>query len=135
MIFLVNILFLTHSILPHHHHNGIPHFEFSFSSESNHVHHHNNACCPCKSNSEEGTCSMDKDIDVIVLSDDEDCHCVSCYLSHEHPGMLLQAILLIFDYEVNLSDDTRNLKEPPYLISYQSVNAGLGLGLRAPPVI
>lgn len=133
LIFTVNILFLGHAVIPHHHHEGIPHFVFSISE-----HHHDtddSDCCCAHSHSsheKDDTCQLEKDIDVITESE-KDYHSLICCDSNNHPD-LYQAILLSFSFNQYLLDEDDKVTNLPYLINYSSVDASQIHGLRAPPV-
>lgn len=136
LIFTVNILFLTHALLPHHHHNGIPHL--SFSVEKHHAHQGEDGCC-CPSETENSCdqdCAFDKDLDVIAPTDDENHIGLLCCSSHTPDPMLLQAVLFSLLYDFSLPDMEYRLRTvPPYLISYQNEYRSRTLGLRAPPCV
>jgi hypothetical protein len=131
---MANMLLLAHNIVPHHHHNGLPHFAWSVP------HHHSAEDCECHGSCchhENGeTCLFDQVIDVISETKD-DCSCLLSASSHHHhhPEMLLQAILLTFTYDLSPASEESSGKTPPYLISYHFDYAGSGLGLRAPPMV
>jgi hypothetical protein len=125
-IFTANILLLAHSIIPHHHHNGIPHFEWLASHSEDECHN----CCHHENGE---TCLFEQNIDA-VCETKEDCACILCDSHDYHQGMLLQAVLLTYTYDFSSVRENFSLKEPPYLISYHFDYAGSGLGLRAPPM-
>jgi hypothetical protein len=131
LMFIANILLLAHSVIPHHHHNGIPHFEWFTSTE-----HHSDGdgeCHDCCCHHENGgTCPFEQSIDAVYETKD-DCSNVLCAVHNHHPGMLLQAILGTDPYDFSLAPENISPKEPPYLISYHCDYAGSGTGLRAPP--
>jgi len=137
LIFTVNILFLTHAVVPHHHHNGIPHFT-SLEIE-NHAQHEEHCCCPLDDNDEhqhsnEGSCQLEQDINAIRVTGKEDCHCLVCCCNlHNHSDLLLQATLLYFNPDFSFWEIDEKRQQPPYLINYHSIYASSALGLRAPP--
>lgn len=132
LVFTVNLLFLTHAVLPHHHHEGIPHFLFMQDHEHQHEHSADDCCCtPDNCNDD---CALDQEIDVIHETKDEDTHCLLCSDSHDHTDFLLQAVLL-YIYDFSLPDNEKEVRPPHYLISYHYDHAAQGIGLRAPPVI
>jgi hypothetical protein len=124
LILVVNIFLLTNVVMLHHHHNGIPYF--SLFEKAQHDSAEN-----CSKN--EVTCQLDQNVDVIYRIE-EDCHCFFCCLVHDHDNVLLQAILFYFTSDLTLPDAKQLLRQPPYLISYHSIVATSGRGLRAPPV-
>ncbi|MDR3338586.1 MAG: hypothetical protein LBT25_00575 [Candidatus Symbiothrix sp.] len=128
LIIAANILLLAYSVLPHHHHEGIPHFTSHHADAKADCH----SCCCHHGTSE--TCLFEQKIDVLYETKD-DCACLICATHHHypHPGILLQAVLLTFTYNFSLIWEESPLKEPPYLISYRFKSANAGLGLRAPP--
>ncbi|MDR3338670.1 MAG: hypothetical protein LBT25_01000 [Candidatus Symbiothrix sp.] len=125
-IFTANIFLLAHNIVPHHHHDGIPHFVFSDCCS----HHHDDDCC---NHGENGACLFEQNIDAVYENGKEDCDCASC-TALQHSGMLLQAVLLTFTYDFSLVRETDFSLDPPYLINYYSDYLNQGLGLRAPPI-
>jgi hypothetical protein len=128
LIFTVNILFLTHTVLPHHHHDkGVPHF----TMESQHSPVHNDCCCPEEKGDEEA-CQLFQPIEV-VYETDENCHCLLCCASHDHAAVLLQAVLLTFTYDFTAPERDELLRQSPYLNFYQSIFICRIFGLRAPP--
>jgi hypothetical protein len=128
LIFTANILLLAYSVLPHHHHEGIPHFIAHHADTAADCH---SCCCRHDTN---GTCLFEQKIDILYEAKD-DCTCLICasHLHHPHTGMLLQAVLLTFTYDFSLIWAESPLKAPPCLISYRFDYANTGLGLRAPP--
>ncbi|MCC8146821.1 MAG: hypothetical protein LIO93_10395 [Bacteroidales bacterium] len=137
LIFTVNILFLSHAVISHHHHDGMPHFIFLNTEHADHqVPSGNNDCCCTHDSSkkEEGNCQLDKNIDV-VCETEKDYHSITCCNSPDHSGLLYQAILLYYSFNLSVFDDNDQNKIPPYLISYSSVDVNLIHGLRAPPVV
>jgi hypothetical protein len=130
LIFAANILLLAHSVVPHHHHNGIPHFVWFDSSHSEGSGECNDCCC----HHEHGeTCLFEQSIDVVYETKD-DCSHALCALHNHHPEMLLQAVLFTYTYDFSLVREKLPLQEPPYLINYCFDYAGSGIGLRAPPM-
>ncbi|MDR1633168.1 MAG: hypothetical protein LBR97_09915 [Dysgonamonadaceae bacterium] len=127
LIFIANLFLLVCSIIPHHHHQEMPHF-VSFE-----MCQHDNAD-DSRHNQEEGpTCLLEQDIDAVYKHSEEKCQDASCVL--HHPEMFLQAaVFSILGYDFSLVRETVTLLEPPYLISYLCDFAGYGQGLRAPPV-
>ncbi|MDL2223445.1 hypothetical protein LJB98_05040 [Bacteroidales bacterium OttesenSCG-928-M11] len=131
---MVNFLFLTHALLPHHHHDGLPHFIFSDhhnTLESN----HQDCCCSDEPKSCEDSCALDSDIDVIV-SDEEDSYALShCTDKNCSCELYLQAILFTFIYDFAEPDKTDLLRQAPYLISTYQEYVNQSFGLRAPPIV
>ncbi|MDL2243452.1 hypothetical protein LJB84_01230 [Bacteroidales bacterium OttesenSCG-928-J19] len=134
LIVTVNILFLTHAILPHHHHEGIPHLTFSVTHHDHHA-GETGCCCPEKKGSPcDASCALDGDIDVVVPTDEEDQHGPQICTLHHHDHQLLQALLLPLLYDFTLPTAQHRLRTaPPYLINYISDFQVRSLGLRAPP--
>lgn len=129
LIFLANLLLLVHTVVPHHHHLGVPHFVLF----ETHFHDSKDNDCCCK-HGDGKTCVFEQNIDAIYEQSDENCSCASCVL--HHPEMFLQiAVYAVFIYDFSLVRKTVTFLEPPYLISYYCDYAGSGLGLRAPPVL
>ncbi|MDR0683055.1 MAG: hypothetical protein LBG15_14580 [Dysgonamonadaceae bacterium] len=132
LILSVNIFLLTNVVMLHHHHNGIPYFSL-FETEQ-HNGSENYSCIPVADDyaRNEATCQLDQNVDVIYKIE-EDCHCFFCCLAHNHDKTLLQAVLFYFTIDFTLPDAEQSLRQPPYLISYHSIAATSGSGLRAPP--
>jgi hypothetical protein len=132
LIFTANILLLAHNIVPHHHHNGLPHFEW-FSFHQHDANHECDGCC-CHHDDDGGTCLFEQNIDAVYETEDDHSHAM-CTTHHNHDsGIFLQAVLLTFTYDFSLDSEKIPLPEPPYLINYGLDYAGSGLGLRAPPI-
>ncbi|GHT75230.1 hypothetical protein AGMMS50262_09920 [Bacteroidia bacterium] len=113
LIFTVNVLFLTHTVIPHHHHAGVPHF--TLFADGHHDRH--DGCCH---HDGEATCLLDKPIDVINET-------------HIHSPLFLQAVLFTFTYNITVPDTDETFRKIPYLISYTQDFVGQNCGLRAPP--
>lgn len=127
LIFIANLLLLVYSVIPHHHHNGMPHFVMS------EMHRHDSADDCRHSQEEQQTCLFEQDINAVYEHSDEKCLDASCVL--HHPELFLQAaVFSIFSYDFSFVRETVTLPEPPYLISYHCDFAGSGQGLRAPPI-
>lgn len=132
LIVTVNSFLLAHAVLPHHHHNGIPHF-YLFDSHNEHSDFDIEDECCCEHNDGE-TCVVEQDIDVIS-SNEKDCYGgVDCF-SHNHPVTFFLPVIysLTIDFSLVLEDNSP--VEPPYLISYHFDYANSCLGLRAPPFL
>jgi hypothetical protein len=119
LISSLSILFLIQVILPHHHHEGIPHFEWEETQYPD----------PEENNT---LCQLDQ-LMRAVLKTEENCHCLICCTSHDHADLLLQAVLLTFTYDITSSEKEEIL--PPYLNNYHPAFASRSLSLRAPPVV
>jgi hypothetical protein len=131
LIFTVNLFVLTHAVMPHHHHHGLPHFVLC---EEAHEHPDDGAADNCCSPDEKNeTCTFEQHID-IVYELKEDCSRILC-TSHHHPDLLLQAVLFSFTTDFSLAPERISSEKPLYLISYYFDYAGSGLGLRAPPMV
>ena len=128
LIFSVNIFLLAHAILPHHHHNGIPHFVFHPTEEH---HHSQDDCCCSHGEAEDDSCLFDQDVDVFFKSEDHYEH--SCCVGHTDFSKLLTAILFTSSYNVSALWQDTPLLVPPYLISYHTDPVVSSAGLRAPP--
>jgi len=131
LIFLVNFFFLAHEVLPHHHHEGIPHFFFEIENHDKVL-----DCSPCccdEGNASEDSCALDQDVDVLAANDEDDCGCSSCFLSHPYSSLYYYAALTLLDLDFSLSDTVDTSQQSIYLLTYQSICAGQGFGLRAPP--
>ncbi|MDH8700712.1 hypothetical protein M2138_000043 [Dysgonomonadaceae bacterium PH5-43] len=133
LIFTVNILFLSHAVIPHHHHDGLPHFIITEKHADHNPSSNNSCCCNHGEAEEEGSCQLDLGIDAI-LTTEQDYHNLVCCNDCSHNDLLYQAILLYYNFELNLNCDYSN-KIPPYLISYSSADVDGIVGLRAPPRI
>ena len=130
LIFFVNIFLLAHTVLPHHHHNGIPHFAFHPTEEEHQAQHD----CRCSHDEEEDdSCMFDQDVDVFFKSEEH--HGFACCTEHANFSELLTAILLSFNYNVSAPWQDTPLIIPPYLISYHTDPVVSSAGLRAPPVL
>lgn len=133
LIFTVNILFLGHAVIPHHHHDGIPHF---ILFEKDHTGFAGDSDCCCSHNIPkecEDSCQLEKDIDVI-LETEKDYHSLVCCDSHDHSDLLFQAVLLYYSFDLAGFESDDPYRIPPYLISYSSVHVNQIHGLRAPPM-
>ncbi|MDR2621833.1 MAG: hypothetical protein LBC48_04535 [Dysgonamonadaceae bacterium] len=126
LIFTANLLLLVYSVIPHHHHGGMPHFVMS------EMYQHNDRD-DCSHNREgRQTCLFEQNIDAVYEQSELNCQDASCVL--HHPEMFLyEAVFLIFSYDFSLVRETIPLLEPPYLISYYCDYVNSGQGLRAPP--
>ncbi|MDR0612884.1 MAG: hypothetical protein LBG45_05295 [Dysgonamonadaceae bacterium] len=127
LIFTANLLLLVFSVIPHHHHSGMPHF-IAFEN-----HRHDCADDDRHNQEEKQTCLFEQNIDAVYEHAEEKCGDASCVL--HHPELFLQAaVFSVFSYDFSLVRETFTLPEPPYLISYHCDFAGSGRGLRAPPM-
>jgi hypothetical protein len=131
LVFSVNILLLAHAVLPHHHHDGIPHFAFSLTEEDHQ--HTKDSCCCSHEEAEEDFCMFDQAVDVVLKSKDHSLCNLSCSEHPDSSGSLLTAILLSYTYDVSSCRQETPLISPPYLISY-SFDPVSSTGLRAPPI-
>jgi hypothetical protein len=107
-IFVANMLLLVHTVIPHHHHQGRPHFVLY------EMHENDNAddCC-CKHGGGQ-TCLFEQDIDAVYEHSEDNCTCALHALQH-HSDMFLQAILYpVFIYDFSLVRETVTFLEPPY---------------------
>jgi hypothetical protein len=128
LILFVNVSLLTNLNVLHHHHNGIPYFSLFETGQ---------VCFPvadggCTEN--EAVCQLDQNVDVICKVE-ENCHCFFCCMSHNHDHLLLQAVLIYFSSDFILPETEQSHRQTPYLISYHSIEATSGCGLRAPPFL
>jgi hypothetical protein len=131
LVFSVNILLLAHAAVPHHHHNGIPHFAFSLTEEDHQ--HTKDSCCCSHEESEEDSCMFDQEVDLIHELEDHHNQNLCCSEHSDLSGSLLTAILFSYTYDVSAYRQETPLIIPPYLISY-SFDPVSSTGLRAPPV-
>jgi hypothetical protein len=132
LIFSVNILLLAHAAIPHHHHNGVPHFTFSLTEEDHQ--HTKDSCCCSHEESEEDSCMFDQEVDMIHELEDHHNQNLCCAEHSDLSGSLPTAILLSFTYNVSAFWLETPLIRPPYLISYSSDPVISSTGLRAPPM-
>lgn len=135
LILMVNVLFLGHSVI-HHHHEGIPHVTF-------HDQAHDGNASSCEDEDDycshapvehDRKCSLEKEIDVICKVE-KDIHAFICCDSGNHPGLLWQAILLYYTCDLSVLATNEGYRIPPYLIDYLSADVNRIYGLRAPPVL
>jgi hypothetical protein len=127
---MANIPLLAHNVMPHHHHDEIPHFNW-LPSPIEENRHDCSECCRHRDNKE--ICLFEQNIDAVNETKD-DCPCSLCASSNTHfHGMLLQAVLLTFTCDFSSFRELKTLQEPPYLLFYHFDYASSGLGLRAPP--
>jgi hypothetical protein len=137
-----NICMLAHTVVPHHHHNGVPHFDLTFSAVHNdgcdccctddcHHHHDNDQPEPCD-HQHDSDCLFDRDFDAIRDNPDDNsrCACSLCTAHHHHFLTLFTG----FDYKniTPLLTAQYVLVDPPYLINYHC-DCSASSGLRAPP--
>jgi hypothetical protein len=124
LLIMVNILLLTFLMTAHHHHQGIPHFTLEEQQEQNE---------DCDGSSctheEDATCLFERNL-IAINPIKEDCTCLLCFL-HNHPQEFVQAL---FPYDFSFPEADKSLRQSPYLLTYHSVDANSGPGLRAPPV-
>jgi hypothetical protein len=128
LIIAVNVFILTHIVLFHHHHDGIPHFVLCEQAHEDAEDASDDCCSP---DGKSDTCTFEQNID-IVYDSKEECSCPLC--SHHSSDLLLQAVLFAFTTDFSLTPEKIYSAESPYLISYFLDYAGSGLGLRAPPM-
>ena len=135
LIFTVNILFLGHTVIPHHHHDGIPHFVFSVSEHLQDAgeHHDSDCCCPHSPLEKEDTCQLEGNLD-IISNFGRDNFSLTNYDSDNYSN-ISQVILFSFSYNSYLLDEDDKIANPPYLINYFSIDADQIHGLRAPPIV
>ena len=145
IIFCVSILILTCTIVPHHHHEGLPCFTIETVFEHLSLANHHQDCTDHKSccehqqhhhesdaGSSEDTCVLDQFEFITTISQKSAHVCSACLHSH---GNLLQAILIIYNYNFSLSGiERQKLRQRPYLANYHSAFVSQNLGLRAPPI-
>ncbi|MDR1783154.1 MAG: hypothetical protein LBR13_02695, partial [Dysgonamonadaceae bacterium] len=62
-VFAANIMMLAHTFIPHHHHHGVPHFDFAFTVEN----HEDEDC-----HHDESSCILEQDFDVIYEDTKDD---------------------------------------------------------------
>lgn len=137
LIFTVNAFLLAHSVLPHHHHDGIPHFSFSaFTNHDDHQtendHRHNSCCCHHDKKCDTSSCFLDQEIDIIHEINDDTC--VVCHSAHGYSHWLAEVTLLFYTFDFLQKGDNPPLKRPPYLISYHFEYLNSLPGFRAPPI-
>ncbi|MDR1738976.1 MAG: hypothetical protein LBR66_09225 [Candidatus Symbiothrix sp.] len=128
MMLSVNMLILTHAVIPHHHHHGIPHFVLC----ENHAEDATDCCCHSDLPTGNNHCQLEQPLDFFLAQHDDHHHCVICCLHHTH-SPLLQAVLLSFSYDLTALKTQEPLRFPPYLISYTGNLPSDACGLRAPP--
>jgi hypothetical protein len=130
LIFSVNLLLLAHAVLPHHHHNGIPHLVFAGTGE----HHHSDDFCCCEhEDQDKDSCALDLEVDV-YCNTEEHHHHLCCTDHSDHFNHLPTAILLTYSYDISASLQGEPLRIPPYLISCSQDPVVSSTGLRAPPL-
>jgi hypothetical protein len=121
LIITVNFCLLAIPVVSHHHHNGIPHFAVEQPVHEQ-AEEDPNSCNPNEKNE---TCVFEQNI--IIFNGTR----LLCS-QHNLPGELAQALFFVPANDFSSAQEKR-LPEPPYLISYYSIAANSGLGLRAPP--
>lgn len=124
-IFAANILLLAHTLVPHHHHEGIPHFSLPDFHHSQETDNECEGCC-CR-HEENETCLFEQNINLIYENKNDYC-CIFC-LSNHHP----EVVPGFLTYDFSTVRAGTPLLEPPCLISYLFDYANSGQGLRAPP--
>ncbi len=132
---IINIIILIHVVIPHHHHGDVPCFKQDIeqsccSHDHNDSDHHN--CTSHQHSDKDGSCCMFEKVLLLNGQNEKNEHqCDVCM--HNHNNQLIQAVLLVFKYEFYIpeGDWTEN---PPYLITYHSIDASRISGLRAPPI-
>ena len=135
LIITVNILFLTHAIIPHHHHGGIPHFTIFNTHHQFDINEEEGCCCSHEDTKTtqgcDDGCAFEQSIDIISETK-EDFYCSDC--SFHKVSDYVQAILFALADQLWIPEKEPDFRLPPYLISYHSIFASHSLGLRAPPV-
>ncbi len=149
---IINTIVLIHVLVPHHHHGNLPCFKEDI--EQSCCSHHENAGnsshntldntadnndnntrehhgCSGHQHADDGSCPLEQVLLLNHQDGKDEYQCDVCL--HHHNNHLLQAILLASNYEFNISFEETEIKEPPYLIQYHSIDASLISGLRAPP--
>jgi hypothetical protein len=128
LITMVNILLLTFMVTAHHHHHhGIPHFTLEEQEQEDAD--CENSCCSHEKNT---TCLFEQNL-IVINPPKEDCACLLCFL-HNHPDGFVQALFPGFTSDFSMPEAGKSLRQAPYLITYHSIVANSGMGLRAPPV-
>ena len=131
LIFSVNLFLLAHAVLPHHHHNGIPHFYFTQIEEQ---HDEHTSCCAHNHEEDSDSCAFDQDVDVVFKSEDHS-DCDAGCSDHAHmSGSLLTAVLLSELYDTSALQLDVPITIPPYLLPYNQDPVISASGLRAPPL-
>jgi hypothetical protein len=128
LIIAVNILLSAFAATAHHHHHGIPHLAIE-----GHDHNGDDASNPCCSHGKDSTCLFEQDI-IDINENEEHCTCFLCF-THNYPDEFAQAVLPEFIYDFPLPEAKKTLQQFPYLITYHSLVASAGMGLRAPPMV
>jgi hypothetical protein len=137
-LLLANVITLVHSVVPHHHHNGIP-VAFAIThhehSDIEHDHHLHDTAQPVK---QEG----DSHKHTIA----EECLLQTVYVKINHGERAFRLMDNGFDpffclfvlyatYSIpEITDYGLPFWQKPYLISYLTEYISQSLGLRAPPV-
>ena len=137
--FIISTVILVHVLVPHHHHGGLPCFTWDTEQVCCSHQHEDSDHHDCTSHqhsdhqhSDGENCCMFEQVLLLNGQDEKNEHqCDVCL--HNHTNHLIQAVLLSFRYECFIPDKER-VEKPPYLITYQSIDASRISGLRAPPV-
>jgi uncharacterized protein (UPF0332 family) len=125
-IFIANLLLLVYSVIPHHHHRGMPHFVMS------EMHQHDDGEDCSHNREEKQTCLFEQNLDAVYEQSEQNCQDATCVL--HHPEMFLyESVFSIFSYDFSLVRETVTFLETPFLISYYCEYVNSGQGLRAPP--
>lgn len=130
LMLMVNAFIFANAILPHHHHQGIPHFILNAGTAEKHT-HDEDACCCHHSEEPEDSCVFDNDIDFLVY--EEDGYSVDLQKNIVRQVWLFHGLL--FTVEFDLSPESYSDTSPPYLIQYTDQYVNASQGLRAPPFV
>jgi hypothetical protein len=118
----ISVVLLGFDIVPHHHHGNMP----CFAIEENTCSHND-----CRQQEEEEICALEQ----FVVAPAKIYNDGSFNVTYDQPENLFQAILLSILYDFTIPVTAISDWEFPYLISYHSIVAAHGAGLRAPPAI
>ncbi|MDR1370465.1 MAG: hypothetical protein LBJ72_10155 [Dysgonamonadaceae bacterium] len=132
---VINTIVLIHVVVPHHHHGNMPCFKSDIEKNDCTPEHDGldrHDCASHQHPDKDGSCPFEQ---VLLLNDQNEKNEYQCDICfHSHSNHLLQAVLLLCNYELYVFEDEKIDENPPYLITYQSIDAGRISGLRAPPV-
>ncbi|MDR2628074.1 MAG: hypothetical protein LBC40_08595 [Dysgonamonadaceae bacterium] len=128
---IVGVVLMGHEMVPHHHHcDNVPCFTLNDvhdccageTSETHQTHQ-----CP----QESGSCSLEQAIVAPGNVTDD----FSGFIQSLHPTDVLYALLVSALHHLSVPEKTVSVQALPYLITYHSITASCGLGLRAPPTV
>jgi hypothetical protein len=130
LVVTVNILLLTFLMTAHHHHQGIPHFTWNEHETQHEASENDSDDC---SDEKDASCLFEQNY-VAVKPIKENNISSPSFEHNPYPDNYFQSLFMGFIFDSSLPDVHEPFRKPPYLITYHSIVARPGWGLRAPPL-